>query len=120
MVLKGAGKMPSKAIGDETVWGVVDRLQRETDPIRKYALRSLLIEQEDRFGTMAEKLDRADAHIAAGHFKIKELENATASLRARGADVAIAERVLENLREIMQTFDSYRRLVLLELDRRAF
>jgi hypothetical protein len=112
--------MPGKAMGDELVWGVVDRLQRETDPIRKYALRSLLIEQEDRFGTMAEKLDRADAHIAAGNFKIKELESATASLRARGADVATAENILQNLREILETFDKYRELVRQELGRNAF
>lgn len=112
--------MSSKAIQDELVWGVVDRMQRETDPIRKHALRTLLIEQEDRFGTMSEKLDRADAHIAAGHFKIAELETATASLRARGHDVATAEQILENLREILVTFDKYRELVRQELDRRAF
>jgi hypothetical protein len=112
--------MPSNAIQDELVWGVVDRLQRETDPIRKYALRTLLIEQEDRFGTAAERLERADAHIAAGHFKIEQLENATASLRARGADVAVPERVLENLREILDTFGTYRQVVLDELQRRSF
>jgi len=110
----------SKAIEDELVWDVVDRMQRETDPIRKHALRTLLIEQEDRFGSMSEKLDRADAHIAAGHFKIAELETATASLKARGHDVTTAERVLENLREILTTFDTYRHLVRKELDRRAF
>jgi hypothetical protein len=112
--------MRGKAIGDELVWGVVDRLQRETDPIRRYALRSLLIEQEDRFGTIAEKLDRADAHIAAGHFKILELESAAASLRARGADVAAAENILQNLRDILETFGGYRDLIEQELSRRAF
>lgn len=112
--------MPSKALQDELVWGVVDRLQRETDPIRKHALRSLLIEQEDRFGTIAERLERADTHIAAGRFRLLELESATASLRARGANVAIAEGVLENLRDILETFGSYRELVLQELHRRAF
>jgi hypothetical protein len=113
-------RMSGEASGDELVWGVVDRLQRETDPIRKYALRSLLIEQEDAYGTAAERLDRADAHIAAGHFKIAELEHATAALRARGRNVDTAERIIENLRELLVTFGSYRELVLEELGRRAF
>ena len=112
--------MSSMALQDELVWGVIDQFQRETDPIRRHALRSLLIEQEDRFGSMSEKLDRADAHIAAGHFTIVELESAAASLRARGRDVATAERILENLREIVDTFGSYRERVRQELDRRAF
>lgn len=112
--------MSSKAIQDELVWGVVDQFQRETDPIRKHALRSLLIEQEDRFGTAVERLERADAHIAAGHFKIAEIETAAAALKARGQNVATAERVLANLREIIDTFGSYRELVRKELDRSAF
>jgi hypothetical protein len=111
--------MSSKALGDEVVWGLVERLQRETDPIRKHALRSLLIEQEDRFGTVAERLDRADAHIAAGHFKLAELQAAMASLRTRSVDVATAETIVHNLREILDTFGSYRQLVLEELRRCA-
>jgi len=104
--------MSDRAVADDAVWSVVERMQRETDPIRKYALRSLLIEQEDCYGSIAEKLDRADAHIAAGHFKMQEIESAAASLKARGHDVATAERVLENLRDILETFDAYRELVL--------
>lgn len=109
--------MSSKSLHDELVWDVVDRLQRETDPIRKHALTTLLIEQEDRFGSISEKLDRADAHIAAGHFKISELERATASLRARGADVATVESILQNLHEILATFGSYRQVILKDLAR---
>ena len=112
--------MPSNEIGDELVWGVVDQLRRETDPVRRYALRGLLIEQEDRFGTAAERLDRADAHIAAGHFSIAEIESAAASLRARGCNVDSAERVVEILREILATFGNYREQVRRELDRRTF
>jgi hypothetical protein len=111
--------MSSEALEEAVVWGLVDRLQRETDPIRKHALHSLLIEQEDRFGTVVERLDRADAHIAAGHFKLAELQAAMASLRARGANVATAETVLQNLGEILDTFSAYRQLVLEELRRCA-
>ncbi|HEY1427338.1 MAG TPA: hypothetical protein VGF50_11750 [Caulobacteraceae bacterium] len=112
--------MSGKSLHDELVWDLVDRLQRESDPVRKHALRTLLLEQEDRFGSVTEKLDRADAHIAAGHFKISELERATASLKARGADVALAQNILRNLREILATFGDYRELVRQQLDRHAF
>jgi hypothetical protein len=104
--------MSNMTLGDWVVWGLVDRVEAETDPIRRHALRSLLIEQENLFGDAAERLERADAHIAAGQFKIGELENTIALLRDRGADVAKPERVLCNLREILATFAQYRALCL--------
>lgn len=102
---------------DEIICGVVYRLEDERDPIRRHALSTLLIEEEDRFGSTAERLDRADAQIASGRFRIEELEHAIAALRRRGADVSIAERVLASLKEILVTFEAFREVLVDRLRR---
>ena len=108
-----------RRVGDEVVWNLADRLEGELDPIRRHALRTLLIQEEDRFGERAERLDRAEAHIANSRFRIEELEKAIERHRARGANVATAERVLASLRDMLVTFDSYRHTLLQDLDRNA-
>jgi phage shock protein A len=104
--------MTSMTLGDWVVWRLVDRMEAEADPLQRYALRTLLIEQENLFGTAAERLERAEAHMAAGRFKIDELETTIAALRDRGANVAQPEQVLRNLKEILATFDQYHALCL--------
>jgi hypothetical protein len=103
---------------DEIVWGLADRFEVERDPVRRHALRTLLIEEEDRFGETAERLDRAEAHIALSTFRIDELESAIARHRARGADVRTAERVLVSMKDMLHIFDRYRDTLLQDLDRR--
>jgi hypothetical protein len=104
-------------IHDQIVWGYVERVSAERDPVRRHALRAELVEEEDRLGVASERLDRAEAHIADGQFRIEALEGTIASLRGKGADVRVAERVLTNLREILATFDEYRTVLLDGLDR---
>ncbi len=110
----------SREVGDQIVWGLADRFEAERDPIRRQALRTLLIEEEDRFGQRAERLDRAEAHIASSKFRIEELERAIDRLRGGGHDVRTAERVLASMRDLLDTFGSYRETLLDDLDRNAF
>jgi len=106
-----------KHVSDQIVWSLADRLEAERDPIRRHALRTLLIEEEDRFGEAAERLDRAEAHIASSVFRIEELEKAIAHRKARGADVGAAERSLALMKEVLGAFDVYRTQLLESLDR---
>jgi hypothetical protein len=107
-------------VGDQIVWGLADRFEAERDPIRRQALRTLLIEEEDRFGERAERLDRAEAHIASSNFRIQELEKAITRLRGDGHDVRTAERALTSMKDLLKLFGSYRDTLLDDLGRNGF
>ncbi len=110
----------NRHVRDQMVWSLADRFEAERDPVRRHALRTLLIEQEDRFGERAERLDRAEAHIASSVFRIDELEKTIGRRRCEGADVSVAERALASMKDLLATFDRYRLALLDDLDRNAF
>jgi hypothetical protein len=87
----------------------VERLETETAPRARNVLMSLLIEEEDRFGTWSQRADQADCYIARGEAQIRRQEEALAMLRPDDPKAPVAGRVLTNLRQIVAILEAYRR-----------
>ena len=86
------------------------RLQLETEQEQRFSLQRKLIEEEDRFGTLARRMDLADAYIDDGARRIATLELLVTSL---SRDDGSAHRHVSNLatsKEILEIFKSYRAL----------
>ena len=47
-------------------------LETESDPPRREILRRLLVEEEDQYGSLLERLDRAERAIARGEARLTE------------------------------------------------
>lgn len=60
-------------------------------------LRRLLVEEEERFGRYAERLDIADHHIALAGSRITDQKQRVEILKEKGLDTAEAERLLRNM-----------------------
>jgi hypothetical protein len=110
----------TKDVRDQIVWGLADRFEAERDPVRRQALRTLLIEQEDSFAERAERLDRVEAHIASSNFRIEELGKTITRLRGDGRDVRTAERALTSMKDLLKVFGACRDRLLDDLGRNAF
>ena len=86
----------------------VDMLEKEADPIRRERLRSLLIEEEDRFGSEREWLDEAELYIVQSRSRIRRQEEIVAHLRRDGRDSEQADRLLTNMSDLLQLFQQRR------------
>lgn len=87
---------------------VVEQLQLEIDPGQRHSLRQRLIEEEDRFGLIAQRLDLADGHIEDGLRRIEQLELQAARLSGDGDSNERLATILNNSRDILEIFRSYR------------
>jgi hypothetical protein len=75
-------------------------------------LLSLLLEEEDRFGTWSYRADQADAYIARAREQVRLQERALAKLRPGARQAPMAERVLDNTKQIVAILEAYRRGLL--------
>jgi hypothetical protein len=107
----------ARFVSDLNVARFVDRLQLESDPAKRTSLRRLLIEEEDRFGSRAERLSDVQRHLAEGSRRIALQKALIENLIAKGQDVRLAERTLSNLFEIQRILEQYRQVVLNGIDR---
>jgi hypothetical protein len=102
------GEAQSEKAGRTRIWWAVEQLYLEAEPGRRLFLRHRLIEEEDRFGRLAQKLDLADAYIEDGVRRIATLEQALGGSRPNEAARLKGDLNLANSREILELFRSYR------------
>ncbi len=102
---------------DRTVSQLVDRLESETAPAAKDGLRRLLIAEEDRFATRAERLELIDQWIVECEARIAR---ALELMNAVSADSSVAGNIrcaVKNLADLLAFLVNYRRIVELALVR---
>ena len=104
-------------VSDLNVARFVDRLQLENEPTRRTVLQKLLIEEEDKLGRNAERLNKLQRHITEGNRRIALQKALIERHRANGQDIRLAERTLDNLFEIQRIFEHHRQAVLDAMDR---
>jgi hypothetical protein len=98
----------------------VDILEHEPTGDRRLMVRRLLIEEEDRFGTVAQRLNEAEAHIAEAGIRIHRQQDLVARLKADGRDASAAEELLTHFLNIAELFEQHRSRLRTKLDESAF
>jgi hypothetical protein len=86
----------------------VTLLEAEADADRRVQLESLLIEEENRFGSQRERLDQAEALLAAGLIRLHRQETVVAGLRPDVPERPAAERLRDNMRQLVEIFRLHR------------
>lgn len=122
---QAAGEQPPRpangadgqAGADARIAGIVEQLQLEPEPAQRHSLLRKLIEEEDRFGALAQRLDLADGYIEDGARRIQTLEQLVARSQASGLSAQLHVSNLNHSREILEIFKSYRATVAERLDR---
>jgi hypothetical protein len=97
----------ARFVSEQNIGRFVEALSRETDPNRQDTLRRLLIEEENRFGLFAERLELAERLLGDGATRIEEQTRVVESLKAQGADPTEAERLLRNFVRVQEIFRSF-------------
>ena len=69
----------------------------------RHTLKSLLINEEDKFGGYSEKFDQVERKIADSHQHIVSQHKIIDRLKANGSDCIAAEWALANLVDILDT-----------------
>jgi hypothetical protein len=104
--------MPTDAIGrfvsGSNISRFVDQLRIETNHARRQMLRRLLIEEENRFGVMEERLAMIERHISDGAACIARQTEIVARLKRDGDECATAEGALETSKMIQALFEGFR------------
>ncbi len=98
-------------VRDENLSRFVTRIEQEETPERREALRRLMIAEEDRYGSLHERLDKVDRLIVEAQSRIKGLE----LLPTKSQD--LLEQTVANHRVALGYLFDYRRRVLGDLDR---
>jgi CRP-like cAMP-binding protein len=83
-------------------------LKTESDPRARGALISLLVKEEDRFGNWSQRVDQVDDYIVRGRAQVRQQERILARLMSDGPNAGLAQRALENMREIVAILETYR------------
>ncbi len=92
-------------------------LVTEADMGRRYQLKALLIEEENKLGRWTEKLDQILRRISECNARIANLETILERSKANGYEVGPTEQVLRNMRELNRIYDDYRQTIVDGLDR---
>lgn len=106
----------TRFVSDQNIARFVEALNHETDAKRQGALRGLLIEEENRFGSRVERLELVERHLRGGAMRIEQQKITIERLAAKGADLTEAERLLRNFVVIQEMFLSFRATLVEKLD----
>jgi hypothetical protein len=99
-------------VGEQNISRFVDQFQIAHDPHTRQTLKKLFVEEENRFGSNSEQLERIQQHIKICKERIDLHERLIHKARIKGHNVAVAERVLNNLIELQEIFWSHHQIVL--------
>ena len=102
----------------ENISDIADQLRAEKNPQERCALKSLLRQEEDRYGYYSEQLEIAHRHILDGRSRIIRQEGIIADLRGNGSDTRKAEEVLHNLEELYEMFLVFYARIVREVEAR--
>jgi hypothetical protein len=104
-------------VQDRNIATFIELLHVENDPTRRQTLKNLLINEENKFGSHSEKLDKVERGIAACQGHILGQHKIIDRLTANGSNCSAAERVLANLLDLLDIFRAERQSVLGALGR---
>jgi hypothetical protein len=104
-------------VSDENIANFVGCLRREHNPARLQTLKLLLIEEENRFGAIVERLRMVERYITDGAGLIVRQEDIIAKLDDNGRDTSEAQCTLQNLEMIQSLFVQLRARIYEEANR---
>ncbi len=102
---------------EQNIEAYAGRLASELDAAQRAKLKTLLIEEEKRFGVFAEAVGEIDRDIAKCQDRISEQRNLLEGLRSHGEDFGAAQRGLLNLDELLGLFQRWQQEILTSLAR---
>jgi DNA-binding Lrp family transcriptional regulator len=92
---------------------IITGFEQEEDPAARDRLRRLLIEEEDRYGSLTQRLELADYLIARGEERVRRAERELRRSAPLLADsIRRRERTLANMRSIVAITKDYRRTLI--------
>ena len=102
------------------VAATVEQLQLEIEPMQRQSLKRRLVDEEDRFGDLARRMDLVDAYIEDGAHRVAAMMLMTASVSLGGDAARRHASNLNNSREILEILKSYRASLERRADRMDF
>jgi hypothetical protein len=107
----------SRLVRDENLLWLMAQLNGESDPLKVDKLRLMIIDEEDRFGRLHERLERADKLIDEARARIEHQQDLINRLGQRGMDTKLADLLLQNYMTTYNTFFDYRQILLVRISR---
>lgn len=104
-------------IGRRNIELFVSHLETEADLNSRSAVRRLLVEEEDKFGRLCERLDILDQYIERTADHIRKQKERLDMMEDDESEIDLARRILANLEDIHRLFLDHRSAVKEELDR---
>jgi hypothetical protein len=104
-------------VQDRDITTFIELLHAENDSTKRHTLKKLLIEEENKFGSHSDKLDRVERGIEDSQKRITAQDKIIDRLRANGSDCSAAERVLANFGDLSDLFRGRRQTLLDHLRR---
>ena len=106
-------------IGKRNIDLFVSRLETEADTGLRSSVRRLLLEEEDRFGQLSERLEIAAQHLRRGAERIREQRSLVSRLERDGRDAELARQTLGHLEDIQQLFACFQQSLLDMMNHRS-
>ena len=97
----------------------IDLLEFETDPHKRAQLQKLLIEEEDSFGSLSQRLDQVERLMARGAARRRQQQAIVERLNGDGGDAGRAKSLLANMDGILQVMALYRQTLLDHIELRG-
>jgi hypothetical protein len=104
-----------KFVARENIRHFRDRLETETEPSARSLLRTLMVQEEDRFGHNSEALHEIEKLIARAKECVNRQKGAIASIERDGRDKAQALALLGAYSENLLAFENQREKILSRL-----
>ena len=96
----------------------VDLLRAETDSFRRETLKRLLVAEENRFGSVADRLQTVERHLTDGEALIAQQRRLIARMKGDGGDAGAAERLLRSFEVIQDLLQGFHAAVYEQAERR--
>ncbi len=98
----------------------VDMLRTEGDPTKRNTIKSLLLEEVNKFANRSEQLRHLEHQITVCRGHIIAQHKLIDRLRVNGSDCQAAERLLSTLSDLLHLFRYLRQTLVDQLDRAQF
>lgn len=95
-------------IHEQNLTRYIDLLDIESNPLTRRQIQKLLIEEEDRFGSLTERIDQADILIRRSQARLRQQQALVTRLKNDGAETATAVALVETMNQTLQLVAAYR------------
>ena len=106
--------------GDGTIAAIADQLRWETHPTLHEGLKTLLLKELHRFGTIEEPLEMVEGNINRSAELIARQKRLIEEITISGGDTKKAEHVLQNFENVHALFENFRTLTLTRREQQGF